>query len=562
MSTNLAGKRCAIYARFSSTMQRESSIEDQVRRCRDYAVQQGGTVIDEYVFVDMAISGSSLARPGFEGLMQAVRQKHCPFDAILTEDLSRVSRDFADAAIVFKQLRFAGVPLIGVGDGIDTGAKSAKLTYALKAMVSDFYLEDLRDKTLRGLEGRARAGYSTGGLPMGYRSEAVLDSSGKAIGYRVLIDEEAAAIVRRVFAMYLEGYSHEAIAIAFNKENVPPPRAHTKHRRKGWVASTIRTMLHNPAYVGEWTYKKREWIKDPETNRRVYRARPENEVIRQSFPDRRIIDADTWNEVRARLKRVRAHYVKGTSKVGGNTGKRTSYPFSGLLFCGVCGSPMIIAGGSGPRYYRCGDNKKRGVCSNSLTIREPVARARLLGAFNSRLTSPQAIAHLRKKIAELLGQASRALNADVEERRQRLQRTEERIAGLVRFIADGDDSVYVRTTLKDLEAQALQEKEMIAELERSAAEPVRLPSIESIISRVQALRELLDVDPTRGREALKEYFADGKIELHPSKSGYLARGRFLPAPLMLKTTKPRNLASVPGPIVGDYSPPLGCAGRI
>lgn len=543
-------------------MQREASIEDQVRRCRDYALQHGATVTEEHIFVDSAISGSSLARPGFEGLMQAVRQKHRPFDAILTEDLSRVSRNIADASLVYDQLRFAGVPLIGVGDGIDTGAKSAKLTYGLKAMVSDFYLEDLRDKTLRGLEGRARAGYSTGGLPMGYRSEPVVDSSGKVIGHRVLIDGEAAVIVRRVFSMYLEGYSHEAIAIAFNKEGVLPPRAHTRHRRKGWVASTIRTMLYNRAYIGEWTYKKREWIKNPETNRRVYRARPEDEIMRQTFPERRIIDPDTWNEVHARLKRVREHYVKGTSKAGGNTGKRTSYPFSGLLFCGSCGSPMIIAGGSGPKYYRCGDNKKRGTCANSLTVREPVVRGRLLGAFNTRLTSPEAIAYLRQRIAELLGHASRALNADLNERSERLRRTEERIAGLVQFIADGDDSVYVRSALKDLEAQALQEKEAIASLERSAAEPIRLPSIESIISRVQALRELLDVDPTRGREALREYFADGKITLHPMKSGYLARGRFLPAPLMLKTTKPRNLSSVPGPIVGDYSPPLGCAGRI
>jgi len=562
MGTDLAGKKCAIYARFSSAMQRESSIEDQVRRCRDYAIQHGAVVLNEHVFVDMAISGASLARPGFERLMEEATQKHRPFDVILTEDLSRVSRDFADAGQVYKRLQYAGVPLIAVSDGIDTSAKAAKLTFSLKAIVADYYLEDLRDKTLRGLEGRARAGYSTGGLPIGYRSEPVADPAGQVIGHRVLIDDEGAAIVRRIFSMYLDGYSHEAIAIAFNKEGVPPPRAHTRHRRKGWVASTIRAILHNRAYIGEWTYKRREWLKVPETNRRMYRDRPEHEVIRQSFPERRIIDQTTWDEVHLRLKRVHAHYVKGASKAGGNTGKRTSYPFSGLLFCGSCGSPMIIAGGSGPKYYRCGDNKKRGTCDNSLTIREPVVRDHLLGAFHDRLTSPQAVAHLRHRVAELLAQASRARTADIDERRQRLQRTEERIASLVRFIADGSDSVYVRDTLKDLEAQALQEKEAIAALERAAAEPIRLPSIDAIIARVHKLRELLEADPTRGREALKRYFADGRIILHPNARWYLARSEFLPVTLVLETTRPRNLASGPGSIVGDYSPPLGCAGRI
>src|SRR5690606_17016211 len=116
-----------------------------------------------------------------------------------TEDLSRVSRDFADAGQVYKRLQYAGVPLIAVSDGIDTSARASKLTFSLKAIVADYYLEDLRDKTLRGLEGRARAGYSTGGLPIGYRSEPVADPAGQVIGHRVLIDEEGAAIVRRIF---------------------------------------------------------------------------------------------------------------------------------------------------------------------------------------------------------------------------------------------------------------------------------------------------------------------------------------------------------------------------
>ena len=94
--------------------------------------------------------------------MQALEERR--IQAILTEDLSRITRDFADAAAIFKTLRFARVPLIGVADGIDTSAKDAKLSYALRSLVSDIYIDDLRDKTLRGLEGRHLAGYATGGV--------------------------------------------------------------------------------------------------------------------------------------------------------------------------------------------------------------------------------------------------------------------------------------------------------------------------------------------------------------------------------------------------------------
>lgn len=152
---SLSTARVAIYARYSSDKQSETSIEDQVRRCRDHLQRAGADPSAAEVFSDFAISGASLKRPGFEAMMAAVERG--VVEAIVTEDLSRISRDFADAAAIFKRLQFARVPLVGVADGIDTGAKHAKLSYTVKSLVADLYLDDLRDKTLRGLEGRALA---------------------------------------------------------------------------------------------------------------------------------------------------------------------------------------------------------------------------------------------------------------------------------------------------------------------------------------------------------------------------------------------------------------------
>src|SRR5690606_27484180 len=124
------------------------------------------------VFTDHATSGASLQRRGWEKLMAAVESRRV--DVVVTEDLSRISRDFADAASVFKKLQYLDVPLVSVADGIDTAAPQAKLAYGMKSLVAEAFLDDLRDKTRRGMVGRALAGKSTGGLPLGYRSRPVM----------------------------------------------------------------------------------------------------------------------------------------------------------------------------------------------------------------------------------------------------------------------------------------------------------------------------------------------------------------------------------------------------
>src|SRR5258706_13570397 len=137
-----------IYARFSSDSQREASIDDQVRRCRAFIYQAGGNPNNATVFPDYAVSGASTDRREFEAMMAAVDAGRV--DAIVTEDLSRITRDFADAAAIFKRLQFASIPLFGVADGIDTSARGAKLAFSVKSLLADLYLDDLRDKTLRG----------------------------------------------------------------------------------------------------------------------------------------------------------------------------------------------------------------------------------------------------------------------------------------------------------------------------------------------------------------------------------------------------------------------------
>ena len=95
---NATPRRCAIYARYCSDLQRESSIEDQVRRCREFAARQGWDIVEQFVKADKAISAASIAgRDSLQALVKAAKLKHRAFDCVLIEDTSRLSRDLSDA---------------------------------------------------------------------------------------------------------------------------------------------------------------------------------------------------------------------------------------------------------------------------------------------------------------------------------------------------------------------------------------------------------------------------------------------------------------------------------
>jgi len=145
----------ALYARYSSDSQREASIEDQHRLCRNHAERQGWTV--ERCYHDVAVSGASLIRPGIQALMADARAGS--FDIVLAEALDRLSRDQEDVAGIYKRLSFRGIRIVTLSEGEIT-----PLHVGLKGTMNALFLKDLADKTRRGLRGRVEAGKSGGGL--------------------------------------------------------------------------------------------------------------------------------------------------------------------------------------------------------------------------------------------------------------------------------------------------------------------------------------------------------------------------------------------------------------
>jgi site-specific DNA recombinase len=188
--------KVALYARYSSDNQRDASIADQFRVCREFAQRQGWQIEREYA--DHAVSGATLLRPGIQALMRdALAQR---FDIVFAESLDRFSRDQEDTAGLFKRLTFKGVHIVTLAEGDIT-----HLHIGLKGTMNALFLKELAEKTHRGLRGRVEAGKSGGGLCYGYRVVRARDAS--LVTGELTIEPNEAQVVERIFR---DGTKHAA----------------------------------------------------------------------------------------------------------------------------------------------------------------------------------------------------------------------------------------------------------------------------------------------------------------------------------------------------------------
>ena len=339
----------AIYARYSSELQRATSIQDQVRLCKQAAKHLGYSVADEHVLDDQEISGATMDRPGYRRLLELAREH--VVDAIVVEAQDRLWRSQAEMHTALARLRPWHVRVICVSTNTDLTDRAGVILATVVGLKDELFLSDLRDKTRRGLEGAVLRGLSPGGRAFGYRSEPVKDNTGRLIGHRRVIDPAEAEVVRYIYQLYANGLTPRAIAHRLNNEGVPAPRAAHGRRAGSWTPSTIHGsstrgfgILNNPIYRGELAWNRSVKVLDPDTGKRLMRVRPRSEWTVAAAPDLRIVPQDLWERVRARRKQ-RAWTPDPTSH-----GSRPRHLLSGLMLCAECGvvsSSNTIAAGCG-----------------------------------------------------------------------------------------------------------------------------------------------------------------------------------------------------------------------
>ncbi len=217
--------RAVIYARYSSDLQRDASVEDQIRLCRERIAHDGWQLITTYT--DRAQSGASPLRAGYQRLLEDARRGQ--FDVVVAEALDRLSRDQEHVAALFKHLTFAGVRIVTLAEG-----DISELHVGLKGTMNALFLKDLAAKTRRGLRGRVEAGRSAGGNAYGYDVVVEHDARGERVRGGRTINESEAMVVRRILAAFAAGHSPRAIARVLNTEGMPGPGG------RPWSDTTIR----------------------------------------------------------------------------------------------------------------------------------------------------------------------------------------------------------------------------------------------------------------------------------------------------------------------------------
>ena len=349
----------ALYIRLSKEDESEGpsqSVQNQESLLREFVQQHRLSVYDTYI--DDGWSGTSFDRPAFQRMIADIEAKKV--NMVITKDLSRLGRDYIMTGHYmeryFPEHRVRYISLL---DGIDTGVDStANDITPFRAIMNDMYAKDISKKIKSVKRDKQRKGKFIGGKPVyGYKMHPTEKN-------KIVIDEEVAPIVRRIFALALSGVSCRNIATLLNQEGVPTPAtyANLPVARPGpytglWSSERISDMLQNETYIGNMVQGRS--VKISYKSKKCLKQDPANWVVVEGTHEP-LVDRETFQKVRI-LVNSRRH-----------TRSRTyDFLLKGLIFCHECGYPLAVlnrknAKGEDVLYFVCRTYQrftKAGVCT-------------------------------------------------------------------------------------------------------------------------------------------------------------------------------------------------------
>lgn len=342
------------------------SIENQMKLIREYVSKSEDLEIAD-VYIDDGYSGLYFAdRPQFQRMMEDIYKGK--IQGVITKDISRLGREHIETSNYIERVfPSLSIRYIAILDGVDSVFHSNEELAQFKTLFNDMYSRDISKKIRGALSAQKKRGqFMSGFAPYGY----IRDPEDK---HHFLVDEEAAGVVRRIFCMYLEGYSRDGIARTLNEEDILPPseykrkvqglkyaNAREKAGVKGWAYPTINVILKNRVYTGAMIQHKSEKIS---YKVRKYQYIPEEKQYIVEGTHEAIISKDTFEQVRALMKK-RSRTPGFLSEV-----KKVN-PYAGFLVCGDCGYNMQrVTCRDG---YECGTYHRKGntKCSSHFIKKE------------------------------------------------------------------------------------------------------------------------------------------------------------------------------------------------
>ena len=457
-----------LYERLSrdDELQGESnSISNQKQMLEDFARRNG--LPNPTHFTDDGISGTRFDRPGFLAMMEEVEAGRV--EAIFLKDMSRFGRDYLKVGQVMEVLRQRGVRLIAINDGVDSLKGDDDFT-PFRNIMNEFYARDTSRKIRSVFKSKGMSGkHLTGTVIYGYLWDEKRE--------HWLVDEEAAEVVRRIFALTLEGYGPYQIACKLSADRIEIPVVHLArfnegvNRSKpvkdpyGWGSSTIVNILKKREYLGHTiNFKTRKHFKDKKSH---YVSEDEWTIFENTHEA--VIDQQTFDLVQKIRSNVR-RYPNGWGEAA---------PLTGLLYCADCGGKMYVHrtnNGKRISQYTC-SNYTKVPCGTLCPTQHRINESAVLTLVSDTL---RAIAeYSRNDRTEFIHTVQETQvaqqSADISKKRRRLAAAQKRAGELEKLIC----KIYEDNALgklpdaryKALDAQYAKEQDAleieIAELEKA-----------------------------------------------------------------------------------------------
>lgn len=347
MNTNETFK-VGIYLRLSRDDERDDesqSISNQRDYIMNYIIRNNLMLIDEYI--DDGVSGTQFDRKGWERLINDIENGR--INMVITKDTSRLGRNISQSLYYSTEyFQEKNVRYVALTDGVDTFDKTQNTDMLMfKAFYNEMYVKDISTKIKATLNSQKRNGKFMGGIaPYGYQRNLPYDK------HELIIDEEQADIVKRIYDMFISGMGVKKIANILTDENIPIPSIH-KNLNRGvkssvygvWQESTISDILTNPTYKGDLTQCREYKVSYKSKKRR--KNNKENWIIAKGACPA-IVDEETFNI-------VQDMYSKNKNR----TEKSTEYLLRGFLVCKECGHTISI----GQAKWTCnGEKKTKNIC--------------------------------------------------------------------------------------------------------------------------------------------------------------------------------------------------------
>ena len=472
------------------------SIENQREMLSKFVMLNGW--IEAGTYVDDGYSGGNFNRPGFQSMLEDARKG--VINMVLVRDLSRLGREFVEVGRytteVFPSM---GVRFVSVLDCLDTDGDTDMLHF--RSLMNDYHLRDLSKKIKSVIYSKKASGqYISSYAPYGYRKS---DED----KHKLVIDEYAAGIVRRIFEMRLSGMGYIKIAAALNQEGIASPRQYwyqinhgdTGNSKHGWGTATVRMLLTNEVYIGTLVtnYSGSRSYKDSTPIRK-----PASEHIRIEGNHEPIVSMELWDAVQGKNAEKRQSYQKPRTPV--------EKMLKGKMICADCKSPMSVSttirrrkDGEGIRYiyYRCNSFVRTGGASCSWHMISEMQVAQIIleeiqtQAKDLALDEAAVIAKLKRKVLSQTDERTANARNELSRLRRRVNELEDMTARLYEDKISGTVNAETFAVLMDRnERERLDKVERLEVLEqeicRAKEETAAIGKWAKHIRKYMDLREL------------------------------------------------------------------------